>query len=230
MATPAVPSALRPNAPPSELKVPGRLVTTTAAGEGAAAAASPLPPLAVPEAVSGTADPFWRALLQHIEGADGSHEGASPAGQPPQFLAAFQPEPLARLVAAMPAGVLTALVHGLAAPGTPAPSRAAYLACLEGAARALAAAEQEVAGDNLSASQQLWQPRGAPVAASLAELCREPQLVAGLCAAAEGGHGQGAPAAAAVAQLLLASEAGRAAAAAAEGSLLADLEGLAATA
>lgn len=231
---PAVPSALRPNAPPSELKAPGRLVTTTAAGTAdaagsaaaaaAAAAASPAP-LVVPEAVNGTADPFWRDLLQHIESADGAH--SPPAGQlvavqRPQFLSAFQPGALARLLPAMPASVLTALIHGVAADGTPPASKAAYLHCLAAAVKALAAAAAEGEGDaSLSASQQVWQPRGAPVAASLAEVCREPQLLSGLQAAAAAGSGEEAAAAAAeVARALLSSEAAVAAvaAAAADGS------------
>lgn len=232
MATPAVPSALRPNAPPSELKVPGRLVTTTAAGAedaaagGAAGGRSGVSPgpLAVPDSVSGTTDPFWRELLCHIEGADGaSQEAAGAAGgggnsqRQPRFAAAFQPAALARLVGGMPAGVLTALVVGVAAEGTPATTRAAYLRCLEAAVHALAAAEAEAAGENsLSASQQVWQPRGAPPAASLAELAREPQLLPGLqaCAATAGSSGaeaQAVEAAAGVARALLASEHGRAA-------------------
>ena len=257
MATPAVPSALRPNAPPSELKVPGRLVTTTAAGAEDAAAggaaggrsgASP-GPLAVPDSVSGTTDPFWRELLCHIEGADGASQeaaGAAAGGgnsqRQPRFAAAFQPAALARLVGGMPAGVLTALVVGVAAEGTPATTRAAYLRCLEAAVHALAAAEAEAAGENsLSASQQVWQPRGAPPAASLAELAREPQLLPGLqaCAATAGSGGaeaQAVEAAAGVARALLASEHGRAAvqgaaACGAEGSgsgLVQQLEALAA--
>lgn len=215
MATPAVPSALRPNAPPSEMKAPGRLVTTTAAGADAAAGAT-LSPLRVPETVSCTADPFWRDLLHHLESADGAHEVAQAQG-PPQFMAAFEPPALARLVAAMPAGVLSVLVSGAAATSTPAASRAAYLQCLEAAVRALAA-EEAVGASALSASQQVWQPRGAPLAASLAELCREPQLVAGLQAGAQG---------AAVAHVLLGSEAARAAAAEAGGGLLQQLEALA---
>jgi hypothetical protein len=222
-----VPSALRPNAPPSELKAPERLVTTTAAGASAAAAAPApaLAPLVVPEAVSGTADPFWRQLLQHIECADGSPQQQQQA-QPAEFLAAFQPAVLARLVAAMPAGILTALVAGVAAGSTPAAARASYLHCLEAAVVALAAAEAEAAGDSLSASQQVWQPRGAPVAASLLELCGEPQLVSGLqvcvsaAASAAGSSGgaevRAAQAAAAVAAALLGSEASKAALAAAD--------------
>lgn len=235
MATPAVPSALRPNAPPSELKVPGRLVTTTAAGAEEAAAsgaggrgssASP-GPLAVPDSVSGTTDPFWRELLVHIEGADASHPaaaagtaGGSDSQQQPRFAAAFQPAVLARLVAGMPAGVFTALVAGVAAAGTLPATRTAYLRCLEAAVHVLAAAEAEAAGDNsLSASQQVWQPRGAPPAASLAELAREPQLLPGLqaCATAAAADGSGAAeaqaaaAAAGVARALLGSEPARAA-------------------
>ncbi len=245
MATPAVPSALRPNAPPSELKVPGRLVTTTAAGAeeaagtGAAARSSTSPgPLTVPDSVSGTADPFWRELLRHIEGADAASQDAvagpaasSSEGQQQQrFAAVFQPAVLAHLVAGMPAGVLTALVAGVAAAGTPPATRAAYLRCLEAAVHTLAAAEAEAAGDNsLSASQQVWQPRGAPPAASLAELAREPHLLPGLqaCADAAGmgvAEAAAAAAAAGVARALLASDPARMAvqAAAASGS---DAEG-----
>lgn len=215
LATPAVPSALRPNAPPSMLRVPDRLVTTTAAGVDAGAGGAS--PLAVPEAVSGTADPFWRELLRHIEGADSAHGGAAAGAAP--FLSAFQQPALGRLLPAMPAGVLTALVTGLAAPGTPPASKLAYLRCLEAAVLALAAAEAEAAGDDsLSASQRVWQPRGAPLAASLAELCREPLLLSGLQATAADGNseeGACARAASAVAAALLGGEAGRAAVAAA---------------
>ena len=101
---------------------------------------------------------------------------------------------------------------------------------LEAALHALAAAEAEAAGDNsLSASQQVWQPRGAPPAASLAELAREPQLLPGLQACADAAGAGVAEAAAAavaagVARALLASDPARAAvqAAAASGS---DAEG-----
>jgi hypothetical protein len=175
-------------------------VTTTAAG----AAAAPPPPLAVPEAVSGTGDPFWRRLLAAVEGCDGDEDE-------PSFVAAFQPATLARLVAGMPAAVVGALVAGAAAAATPPAPRAALLRCLEGAVQALAALEAEAAGDNLTASQQAWQPRGAPAAASLAELCREPQLLAGLRACAEVPGARVAQAAAAVAAALLGSEAALAA-------------------
>lgn len=205
--TPAVPSALRPDAPPSELRAPGRLVTSTAAGASVAAdqpaAAEPVPALVVPESVSGTSDPFWRRLLQHIEAADGGCPAAAapPTGEQhgqrgvqqvaarPSFEAAFEPAALGRLASAMPASILTALVTGAAAPSTPAAARAARLRCLAGAAAALAIAEAEAAGDDLSASQQVWAPRGAPAAASLPELCLEPQLLACLSAATEAGRG-----------------------------------------
>ena len=242
MATPAVPSALRPNAPPSELKAPGRLVTTTAAGETDAAAgggsagggagrsagaqparASP-GPLVIPEAVDGTGHPFWRELLAHIESADGARSpapGAAAAAQqqrPPQFLAAFRPAALQRLLPAMPASVLTALVDGMAAADTPPACRAAYLRCLEAAVQALVAAEEAAGDTSLSASQQVWQPRGQPLPASLRELAREPQLLLGLQAAAGSGDGGSAAAAAAsVAGALLGSEAARAAVADAAG-------------
>lgn len=238
--TPAVPSALRPDAPPSELRAPDRLVVSTAAGMSAAfcnpAAAEPIPALSVPRSVSGTSDPFWRCLLQHLEAAEGGHPAAAAPtlaqageqpGQPGQeeptgglsFEAAFEPAALAHLAAGMPASILTALVTGAAAPDTSAAARTAYLRCLARAAATLAAAEAEAAGDNLSASQQVWAPRGAPAAASLPELCLEPQLLACLAAAAEAGRGacaasaeaHAARAAAAVASALAGSEACRAA-------------------
>lgn len=232
MATPAVPSALRPNAPPSELKAPGRLVTTTAAGADAAAAgsggggagaprASP-GPLVIPEAVDSTGHPFWRELLSHIESADGARSPAPGAAAPPQrapqFLSAFTPAALQRLLPAMPASVLTALVDGMAAADTPPACRAAYLRCLQAAVQALAAVAEEAAGDasQLSASQQVWQPRGQPLPASLLELAREVQLLPGLQAAVGDGNGGSTAAAAAdVARALLGSEAARAAVAAA---------------
>lgn len=251
--TPAVPSALRPDAPPSELRAPDRLVTSTAAGVCAAgggpAAGEPMLALAVPDSISGTSDPFWRRLLQHIEAADGSQtvatgtgeRGSQPGAQQAAslgFEAAFEPAALARLAAGMPASILTALVTGAAAPTTPAPARAAYLRCLAEATAALAAAEAEAAGDNLSASQQVWAPRGAPAPASLSELCLEPQLLACLKGAAEAGRGacagsaeaQAARAAAAVASALRGSEACKAALQAGSGcaDAWAQLEALAA--
>ncbi|KAL4858571.1 Di-N-acetylchitobiase [Chlorella vulgaris] len=198
----AAPSMPCSGAPPSDLKAPGRLVTTTATA-GAAAAASQL---LVPESVSGTADPFWRCLLQHIECAEDTDVR-------PAFLVAFEPAALARLVSNLPAGIVAALVAGVAADMTPAGVKAAYLECLRASVAALAAMEAEAAGDNLSASQQVWQPRGAPVAASLAGLCSEPQLLSGLQACVEAGHAAGNSCATGGAQLVAAQSAAYVAAA-----------------
>ncbi|KAI3428047.1 hypothetical protein D9Q98_006432 [Chlorella vulgaris] len=198
----AAPSMPCSGAPPSDLKAPGRLVTTTATA-GAAAAASQL---LVPESVSGTADPFWRCLLQHIECAEDTDVR-------PAFMVAFEPAALARLVSNLPAGIVAALVAGVAADMTPAGVKAAYLECLRASVAALAAMEAEAAGDNLSASQQVWQPRGAPVAASLAGLCSEPQLLSGLRACVEAGQAAGDSCATAGAQLAAAQSAAHVAAA-----------------
>ena len=224
--TPAVPSALRPNAPPSEFKAPGRLVTTTAAGASAAAADSPLPPLALPGRVEGgTSDPFWRRLVQHIEAAE---EGGGGGGTALPFEAAFEAAPLACLVASMPANILTVLVSELAAPGAPLARRTAVLRSLAAAVAALAAAEAKSCVDSLTASQQVWQDRGAPLAASLSELCREPGLEAGLAACVEAARGGGdaalAASAAAVAGALVGSEACQAALAEAGAGLRVQLE------
>ena len=116
----------------------------------------PLPPLAVPtEGVSGgTADPFWRQLLVHLESGDqeGSGGGSGGDGSALSFLPAFQPEALPGLVSAMPASILTALVAGVAAVGTSPASRTTYLRCLEAAARALTTeAWQRGSADNATA-------------------------------------------------------------------------------
>jgi hypothetical protein len=128
-------------------------------------------------------------------------------------MVAFEPAALARLVSNLPAGIVAALVAGVAADMTPAGVKAAYLECLRASVAALAAMEAEAAGDNLSASQQVWQPRGAPVAASLAGLCSEPQLLSGLRACVEAGQAAGDSCATAGAQLAAAQSAAHVAAA-----------------
>ena len=127
--TPAGAAALKPAAPPSDLKAPGRLVTNTAAGQAGRATkpAVPLPPLEVPEAVSGTSDPYWRALLAHIEAADGPDQEQQ---QPPAFAAAFQPARLQQHASSMPAHIPAALLSGLCSDGVPAAAKAVEAQCL----------------------------------------------------------------------------------------------------
>ena len=88
--------------------------------------------------VSGTADPYWLLLQQHIEGAEGAcaAQQAQQAPQVPgesatwQFEAAFAPDLLARHAGVMPAFVMSGArrafptsVFGVAAMGSAAQRR-----------------------------------------------------------------------------------------------------------
>jgi hypothetical protein len=190
--TPAVPSALRPALPASNLKAPERLVTTTAAGEAqaqahaaatAATAAAEQQPLIIPETVEDTSDDFWTQVLQYIEA-----EITLSGSVVPEFATAFQPEVLSRVIHALPAFILDALlmtVHrntessGKAFTGKDKIVSAAVHS-LRATVDALAQVERGANaphGDDSTPSQKAWgQARSGSHCASLTGLCREPAL------------------------------------------------------
>jgi hypothetical protein len=194
--TPAVPSALRPAFPASNLKAPERLVTTTAAGEAhaqahvdAAAAASAVAvqqPLIIPEAVDGTGDDFWTLLLQHIEAETCiPTDGASM--NEPSFMPAFQHGTLARVIHALPAFIVDALLmtvhrncNSNGEVGCIGKKRvaAAAVRSLRATVDALDHLERRCAfGEDATSSQKAWgEARSGSHCASLAGLCREPAL------------------------------------------------------
>jgi actin-related protein len=193
--TPAVPSALRPAIPASNLKAPERLVTTTAAGEAqaqahanataAAAAAAAVQgqqqPLVIPETVDGTGDDFWTLLLQHIE----AETSLSFTTTEPSFASAFQPEVLARLIHALPAFILDVLLmtanRNISGNNNNDKSKkqivAAAVRSLRATVDALAHLERAMTRDDATPSQKAWgEARSGSHTASLAGLCREPAL------------------------------------------------------
>jgi hypothetical protein len=206
--TPAVPSALRPDNPASNLKAPERLVTTTAAGEAqaqahadataaaAAATASVLQPLIIPEAVvDGTGDEFWTLLLQHIE-AETIPTGTSD----PAFTAAFQPDVLSRVIHALPAFIVDALlmtVHRNKGAESKDKKRiiVAAVRSLRATVEALGHVEHShgsvsSTADDATASQKAWgEVRSGSQKVSLDLLCREPTLFDILISSISGSFG-----------------------------------------
>jgi hypothetical protein len=138
--------------------------------------------------VTDTCHPYWRCLADNLEYAAGeSKEGEGLDTLLQALDAAFEPARLAAQAHAMPASVLSAVVAGMGSRVAATPVRGAMMRFLSAALHALAgaAAAGAPADGDLTPSQLVWAaPRIAPVRASLAELCREPELLPALAACA----------------------------------------------